>query len=82
MPNEECITDFMIPPDIGVCIDTMCSDVGDCPLAPVGGTASVQCTDVTGEGSLECVISCGLGESCPTGMLCALGLYCAWPALP
>jgi hypothetical protein len=40
----------------------------------------VVCVDVTGEGINECILFCGMGQTCPTGMQCELGLACAWPA--
>jgi len=83
LPEEQCITDLAMPPTQGVCTDVMCGDVGDCPLSPPGGTAPVQCVDITGEGINECVIFCGgPGLVCPPGMICALGIACAWPAVP
>ena len=80
LPNEQCITDLAMPPTQGVCADVDCTDVAECPLAPPGGTAPVQCIDITGEGINECILFCGLGQTCPTGMICALGIACAWPA--
>ncbi|MEX1367680.1 MAG: hypothetical protein AB1Z98_31415 [Nannocystaceae bacterium] len=81
LPQEQCITDLAVPPTQGVCTDPLCTSVADCPLAPPGGTAPVQCIDVTGEGINECILFCGLpGSSCPPGMICALGIACAWPA--
>ena len=83
LPDEQCVTDFAEPPTQGVCLEPSCTHVNQCPLAPPGGTASVQCIDVTGEGSNECVIFCGApGLTCPTGMFCALGIACAWAANP
>ncbi|MEM6995935.1 MAG: hypothetical protein AAF721_35835, partial [Myxococcota bacterium] len=82
LPEEECITDFGMPPTVGVCIDVDCMDVSDCPLAPPGGNAPVVCTDLTGEGSNECILACGAGQTCPTGMACQLGIACGWPAMP
>ena len=83
LPQEQCITDLMVPPTQGVCTDPACVDASDCPLAPPGGTAPVQCIDLTGEGINECVLLCSIpGVTCPTGMICALGIACAWPALP
>ncbi len=69
-------------PTVGVCTDITCNNIGDCPLSPPGGTAVVQCIDVTGEGVDECVLFCGPGLVCPPGMICALGFACAWPAVP
>jgi hypothetical protein len=81
LPQEQCITDLAVPPTQGVCTDPLCTTVADCPLAQPGGTAAVQCIDVTGEGINECIMFCGLpGLVCPPGMFCALGIACAWPA--
>jgi hypothetical protein len=81
LPGEQCITDLAVPPTVGVCTDVSCANVTQCPLAPPGGTAPVQCVDVTGEGINECILFCGLpGLLCPPGMVCQLGLACAWPA--
>jgi hypothetical protein len=80
LATEQCITDLGMPPAVGVCTDVECMVAADCPLSPPGGTAPVACIDVTGEGINECVLSCVLGQTCPTGMQCELGLACAWPA--
>ena len=80
LPQEQCIFNPMMPTE-GVCIDPSCTTVADCPLAQPGGTAPVQCTDITGEGINECIMFCGLpGLVCPPGMVCSLGIACAWPS--
>ncbi|MCA9709372.1 MAG: hypothetical protein KDK70_26255 [Myxococcales bacterium] len=82
LPGEQCIVD-PIGMSEGACIDVTCTDIGDCPLAPPGGTAVVVCTDITGEGLNECIIDCSGGQTCPTGMVCnALFQVCAWPMSP
>jgi len=81
--EEQCITDLAVPPTQGVCADVSCGNVDDCPLAQPGGTAPVQCVDITGEGINECIMFCGApGLNCPAGMICAVGIACAWPAVP
>lgn len=61
---------------IGVCTQA-CNAVGDCPPAP-GGTAPVQCTDLTNDGAPECSLNCSAGQSCPAGMTCFQAAICAW----
>ena len=80
LASEQCITDLAMPPTRGVCTDPDCIDASDCPLAPPGGDAPVLCVDVTMEGINECILFCGLGQTCHTGMYCELGLACAWAA--
>jgi hypothetical protein len=80
LASEQCVTDLGMPPLVGVCADVDCTSAADCPLTPPGGDAPVVCVDVTGEGINECILFCGMGQTCPTGMQCELGLACAWPA--
>jgi hypothetical protein len=80
LASEQCVTDLGMPPLVGVCADVDCTTAADCPLTPPGGTSPVVCVDVTGEGINECILFCGMGQTCPTGMQCELGLACAWPA--
>lgn len=68
---------MMIDPTISVC-SLPCTVNADCDPAPPGGSAPVLCTDVTTDGANECIIDCGAGQSCPTGMTCFGSLLCAW----
>jgi hypothetical protein len=55
-----------------------CDAVADCSAAPPGGTAPVQCQDVTGDGNDDCILSCSAGQSCPTDMICFQNALCMW----
>ena len=70
-----CLNDGAAP-TIGVCTEA-CNAVGDCPASP-GGTAPVQCTDLTGDGAPECSLNCSAGQSCPAGMACFQAAICVW----
>ncbi|MBL4687762.1 MAG: hypothetical protein JKY37_24435, partial [Nannocystaceae bacterium] len=72
-----CLSNDTDPPTVSVCTEE-CNVVGDCGVPPPGGTAPVSCQDVTGEGDDECVLDCGGGGSCPTGMTCFSASICMW----
>ena len=79
LPQENCLVDGGLM--FGVCSDVNCVTPLDCPVAPPGGTAPVLCTDFTGGGGPECILSCAMGETCPPGMTCYAGQLCAWPEI-
>jgi len=64
------------------CSPQACVDACDCP-APAGtGDATVTCANITGMGDggiNDCYLSCGDGETCPTGMSCFAGFLCMTP---
>ncbi|MCX4242235.1 hypothetical protein [Paraliomyxa miuraensis] len=76
--GEECINDAGMPPGVGVCAYQGCAGPGSCPQPPPGGTATSTCMDVTGDLVDECVLACGGGASCPTGMVCFSEFLCVW----
>ncbi|WP_266221341.1 hypothetical protein [Paraliomyxa miuraensis] len=76
LPQEQCVFNPLNPAQ-GACAAS-CTALADCPLTPPGGTAVAQCTDATGDGANECVLSCAGGLLCPPGMLCAFGIACVW----
>lgn len=76
-PDGYCLT----APGFGVCTHE-CNDVSDCGPVPATGTAVVSCTDVTGDMTEECWLSCENGETCPDGMECFDALACVWPEVP
>lgn len=79
-PDEDaCVTDAAG----GVCSQTGCVDAMGCPVAPATGNAVVACGDL-GNGN-TCYLDCGMGETCPDGMVCfTIGMndVCVWPDAP
>jgi len=78
LPGETCIDDAGRPPGVGVCALQDCGGAGECPSPPPGGDATPACMDVTGDMVDECVLACGGGASCPTGMACFAEFVCVW----
>lgn len=78
LAGETCIDDAGMPPGVGVCALQDCGGAGECPVPPPGGTASPACMDVTGDMVDECVLACGGGLDCPTGMSCFAEFVCVW----
>jgi hypothetical protein len=78
LPGETCIDDAGNPPGVSVCALQDCAGAGGCPVPPPGGTAAPACMDVTGDSVAECVLACGGGASCPTGMVCFAEFVCVW----
>lgn len=78
LEGEECVNDAAMPPGVGVCAYQGCGGAGSCPQPPPGGTATPGCMDVTGDLVDECVLECGGGASCPTGMVCFADFVCVW----
>jgi len=55
----------ILAPKVFVC-EPPCTAPADCPAAPAGGGATVECNDGF------CQLSCSTGVvECPTGMVCA-----------
>ncbi len=78
--DATCLIAGGMPPTAGVCANMDCVDPCDCPAAPMSGDAVVSCSDVTGDPTeLFCYLDCGMGETCPTGMICFGGFLCIWP---
>jgi hypothetical protein len=82
LANEVCVFDNPGAPTVSVCADIDCVDASACPSSPPGGTAPVECTDVTGDAIGDCILDCSAGQTCPTGMSCFAGLLCVWPTVP
>lgn len=82
LPGESCIT-VGDPPTRGVCALVSCSETGDCPSAPPGGTSTPTCGEIlAGSDGGECILPCNPGQ-CPGGMTCVLtqtGNLCMWPS--
>lgn len=78
LATETCIDDAQSPPGVAVCAVQGCMGAGECPSPPPGGEATPACMDVTGDAVDECVLACGGGASCPTGMLCYADFVCVW----
>lgn len=76
--GEACLQNDPDDPTLGVCTLLGCDEVADCPGVPVGGTATVECRDVTGDEVGECILSCANGETCPVGMSCQGNNICAF----
>ena len=56
-----------------------CLDDCNCWPAPEGdGDAPAVCSQILANGASACVLDCGAGQTCPTGMLCADATYCAF----
>lgn len=84
LAEEECTS---ASPAGAVCTWSDCADVGECPLPPPGGDATLACVDVAGVGGMpdgvdECALLCDMGQTCPDGMVCGAGLACVWPPEP
>lgn len=78
LASETCIDDAGMPPGVGVCALQDCGGAAECPSPPPGGDAAPACMDVTGDMVDECVLACGGGASCPTGMACFAEFVCVW----
>lgn len=77
---EGCLTDDPEDPMVGVCTQTSCQDVSECPPPPLAsGTAPLVCRDVSGDMVGDCILDCSDGQLCPEGMECFAGNLCAWP---
>lgn len=91
--NDAGEPDTMLCPEGHTCIsgpgnETACSLGGceegnacSCPEPPdlTPGSAPAVCSDVTGDGTPECSLSCENDEPCPAGMSCFGGFVCIWP---
>ncbi len=81
MMSELCVVDDPGMPTVAVCTELGCAVAADCPPAPPGGDAPVECGDINGDGMpADCFLDCSGGQTCPTGMDCFMSFICVWPA--
>ena len=87
-PYEGCDPpDFPCPDDLICVVDSVpatgssclqpCSDVMDCPPAPVGGT--LACEVILAGPDAHCYLTCEDGTPCPMGWDCFAALACLQP---
>jgi len=78
LPDEQCLN---FGAATTACSEQGCVAVSDC-AEPLTGNPTITCADIVGDGTNDCYLACGNGETCPDGMICFGFFVCVWPFPP
>jgi hypothetical protein len=81
-PDGFCVVNNVQTPTQGVCVQSQCESVCDCPDPSMvrGGTA--VCGPLTSDSYNDCYFTCENGAACPDGMGCIGGFFCGYGDFP